>query len=103
MFSTSDKTVGLTRPRKDIGFAPAPELLQIPGQRIPITVIGQLDYATIRGKDVVGLTTENGEPFEILVKEGMEDLVKSYFTQWVTVTGSSDGKYIYLDDIQACE
>jgi len=102
--SSTKKSVGLTRIHKDI---PVVAKLGIPeGDRLqPIKVKGVLDYANARGKDIIGFTTEDGRPLYVHVREGMDDLVRSYFDERVSVTGSYDivQKKIYLTDIEAAE
>lgn len=102
--SSTEKSVGLTRIHKDI---PVVAKLGIPEEERfqTIRLKGILDYAKSRGKDIVGLTTDDGKTFSIHVRAGMDDLVRSYFDERVSVTGSQDtiGRKIYLTDIEAVE
>jgi hypothetical protein len=98
-FTTARGAVSLQRLRTDIQIVP--KLEESEGEHRPIKVDGLLDYATARKRDLIGLTTEEGHPYTIVVLEGLEDLVRSYFKQWVTITGISDGTNIYLTDLQS--
>jgi hypothetical protein len=100
--SSTKKSVGLTRTHKDIAVVAK---LGIPDEERfrPIKLRGVLDYAKSRGKDIVGLTRDDGKAFSIHVRAGMDDLVRSYFDERVSVTGSQDAisRKIYLTDIEA--
>lgn len=102
--SSTKKSVGLTRIHKDI---PVVAKLGIPEEdRLqPIKLKGVLDYAKSRGKDIVGFTTDDGRNWYVHVREGMDDLVRSYFDERVSVAGSYDiiHRKIYLTDIEPAE
>jgi len=69
-----------------------------------ITVIGRMDYADSRSRNMIGLTDGKGNHYDIHVSEGMEDLVRSYFGESVTVHGvTHDRKKIYLTDIHSID
>lgn len=103
--------VGFTSPRKSVGFTRLRSQIEITperekegeAERTPIRVEGVLDFATARRKQAIGLTTEDGTEYNIVVQEGLDDLVRAYFRQWVVVTGLWDKKQIYLADVQASE
>jgi hypothetical protein len=101
-FSSLKKVVGLTRHRNRIEIAPQDFSGNV--ERTPIRVEGILDYASARRhKEAIGLTTEDGIAYKIVVQEGLEDLVRVYFKQLVIVTGLYDRKQIYLEDVQSSE
>ena len=92
-------SVSLTRQRNEIELKPKLEDLETQYEHLEIS--GVLDFAVSRKQDVIGLTTEEGKEYQILIAEGMDDLVKSYFGEWVIVTGPYDGKFIHPTDIQS--
>lgn len=101
-FTSLRKAVSLTRQRSQIEISPEAEKGDV--GRTPIRVEGILDYATARRhKEAIGLTTEDGKEYTIVVQEGLDDLVRAYFKQWVLVTGLYDQKLIYLKDVQASD
>jgi hypothetical protein len=61
--------------------AGSPEL--IPGFRTRLT--GRLDQATVRGAELIGVTTDKGVNYNFYVREGMDDLVRTYFNKRVEV------------------
>jgi hypothetical protein len=101
-FTSPRKSVGLTRLRSQIEITPQREK-EGEAERTPIRVEGVLDFATARRRQAIGLTTQDGKEYEIVVQEGLDDLVKEYFRQWVVVTGLYDKRNIYLSDVQPSE
>jgi hypothetical protein len=98
-FTTKSRAINLTRYHNDIPLIAQPQV-QLDKEKLEVTtVIGKLDYAVAREKGVIGLTTEENRHFTISVHEGLEDLVRSYFGQWVEVVGPHKGTSIYLRDI----
>jgi hypothetical protein len=100
-FTSSRNTVSLTRQRSQIELLPEVEKSDI--ERTPIRVEGILDYATARKKELFGLTTEDGKEYTVVVQEGLDDLVRAYFKQWVVVAGLYDQEHIYLTDVHSSE
>jgi len=100
--SSSKRKVGFVRTHNEIASKTA---LPTPPTAVQqeITVIGELDFATKRAKNLIGLTVEGGTRYDIKVEEGMEDLVRAYFSEWVKVAGLFDGKLIYLSSIQPAD
>jgi hypothetical protein len=98
-FTSPRKSVGLTRLRGQIKISPQPQKGD-EVERTPIRVEGLLDYATARAQEAIGLTTQDGKQYNVVVQEGLDDLVRAYFRQWVVVTGLYDKKQIYLSDVQ---
>lgn len=96
--TSSTRAVSLIRQRKDIEIKPGEEPTEV--EPTPITVEGILDYATARKQPAIGLTAEDGKQYDVIVGEGLEDLVRSYFGQSVVVTGLLDQKSIYLTDVE---
>lgn len=102
--SSTKKSVGLTRVHRDISVGPKTDIPDEDRfQRVNLK--GVLDYAKSRGKDMLGFTTDDGRPWYVYVHAGMDDLVRSYFDERVSVTGSFDTvhKKIYLTDIEPTE
>jgi hypothetical protein len=99
--SSIKRNVGLTRIHKDIPIIPKPGIPER-AKLQPIKLNGVLDYAKRRGKDIIGLTTDDQRHFSVNVLEGMDDLVRSYFDERVSVSGDYDPihRRIYLTDIE---
>lgn len=104
-FTSSKKKVTFTRPRNEIPMiANPPDDSDTEREQEFVKMKGVLDYAKSRRKDEIGLTTENGEEYTIVVDEGMDDLVVSYWKQQVVVSGFRKGaKTIRLMDIQSSD
>jgi len=102
--SSTKKSVGLTRIHKDIPVVAKPGIPE-EARLKPIKLKGVLDYAKSRGKDMLGFTTDDGRIWYLHVREGMDDLVRSYFDEAVSVSGSYDPRHrkIYLTDIEPAE
>ena len=93
--SSVNKIVTLTRVRSEISLTSSQQKDNDEvGQ--PIVVEGELDYAKSRGNDEIGLTPSEGEPYTITVREGMDDLVRTYWKQYVKITGVAKGRNILL-------
>ena len=104
-FTSSKRAVSLTKPRNEISEI---KITTKPGKddtkEAAVKVEGLLDFASARKKKgAIGLTTKDGDEYNIIVQEGLDDLVRSYFSQWVVITGLSRNKNIYLKDIQSIE
>lgn len=102
-FSGARASASLTKTRGAIHL-PIDDETKDEEKKEPITVTGRMDYADSRSKNMIGLTDESGKHYDIHVSEGMEDLVRSYFGELVTVHGlTHDKKKIYLTDIHSAE
>lgn len=100
-FACQGRAVALRRQRREIRLVS--EVRETERKAEVTTVEGVLDFASARRrKNTIGLTTDDGVEHNIFVQEGMEDLVRSYFKQQVTVTGYYDRhrKIIVPIDIQ---
>lgn len=97
--SSKTKKVSLTRRSQEIQLLPEGLKEEVNIHKI-LSVEGILDYANSRKGDTIGLTAEDKKTYSISVKEGMEDLVRSYYKQFVKVTGTRVGRKIYLTDIE---
>lgn len=99
----SDKNIDVpvTKLQRDIPLiAPSeniPNVTQDTSQFISIK--GILDVANGRGTSFIGLTAEDGKTYDIEIAEGLDDLVRTYFKQTVTISGFVDGKKIVARDI----
>ncbi len=103
-FTCPRKVVSLTRQRDKIELIPETKQPVTETKQYPITIKGILDYASARKQqNRIGLTTEANIEYFVNVQEGLEDYVRSYFKQMVSVSGQYDGEYIYLSDIEALE
>ncbi len=74
--------------------------VQISEQQKAIKIEGILDYAESRQQNIIGVTTPDNQAYYVLVKEGIDDLVRLHFRQWITVVGQYDGQYIYPTKVQ---
>ena len=100
---SSRRHVELTRHPDDIELPPDSASHAADTRHETVQVTGVLDYARSRREDVIGLTTDKPERYQIHVREGMDDVVRSYFNDTVIVTGYREGKDIYLSDIRSTE
>lgn len=99
-FSTKERLVNLDRPRNEIELLPDSDKVVEITERTKITVEGVLDFASSREGDVIGLTSEKGIEYTVKIREGFDDLVRSYFKNMVVVTGWLKGKEIDPLDIR---
>lgn len=100
-FTNHAQNVSLVRPRKEISLTTKPHLINDDQEQKPmIKVAGILDYASSRKGDAIGLTSEDGVEYDIVIREGFDDIVRSYFKKSVVVTGSIDGKRIEPTDLE---
>lgn len=95
-----DSTVALTKHRAEIKDANTYTDISGEAKKEEKVLEGLLDYATVRGKEVAGLTDHKGEHYTIVADEGLDDVVRGYYNQMVVITGIWDGKFIHLTDIQ---
>ena len=102
-FTSKSRAIGLTRRHQDIELVLKPEAIEAAVELSPITVEGQIDEATHRRQDRIGIKADDGTEYDILVQERLDDLARSYFGQRVIITGNYDGKKIYLADIRSSE
>jgi len=71
-----------------------------------ITLSGILDLASSKqGKDEFAeVTDENGKTYKIIINEGLDDYVRSYYKNKVLVEGKYDGKsMVYMNNIKQIE
>jgi len=71
-----------------------------------ITISGILDLASSKqGKDEFAeITDENGKAYKIVIKEGLDDYVRSYYKTKVIVEGNFDGNSsIYMKNMKNCD
>jgi Zn-finger nucleic acid-binding protein len=101
--TSRSKVVSLIRTRDEFVTVPVLEEGSGDAERRPVSLEGILDYATSRQQDAVGLTTDDGVQYNILVQEGLDDLVISYWKQWVRVDGIAIGDEVHLMDIRSRE
>jgi len=102
-FTTSRRTVELTKPRDEIGLSLDVELAEDIDTETKIDITGTLKYAdaTHSEKQTIRLIDENGKTYYIIVPEGMmSDIVKPLWDEIVTVTGLHRGKEIQLENIR---
>lgn len=103
--STKRKTINFSRNQNEIKTIKSEmkKAIEMEEQKKEyIKVEGILNYADSRyeGKETIMLLTDQGEERKIIVKEGMEDVVRNNYKLRVRVEGESDGKDIYLDEIK---
>ena len=86
--TTAKTQVSFTQPKPDIVVPVMDEAVSTPpllDTTSPNTLTGVLDEATVRENDQVGLTTRDNKRFTLWVREGMDDLVRTYFNRTVEV------------------
>ncbi len=98
-FVTTRRQVNFTRQRDEI--PPLSEPTDLKPEPGAIRLEGILDYAKSRDKEMIGLTATDGKRHKVLVQEGLDDLVRSYFGLPVIVSGTFDGHTILLTDVEA--
>lgn len=87
-FRSTSRSVHLTKTRSEIAL---PDMKADEGEveREPIEIHGLLDYAMSRGEQkTIGINPEDRKPYEVIVREGMEDVVRTYFGEWVVIKGT---------------
>jgi hypothetical protein len=80
-FRGSGKSVNLTRHHEQIALPPAvPITLSSSAPALThVRIEGVLDYASARrGQAEFGLTTDDGKESDIIVAEGLDDVVRAY-------------------------
>ncbi len=105
------KMVGLTSPRSEVSLLTNKIDIALPiptadeNRTGPSSEVyrGVLDLASARGADRIGLTTENGQRMSLLVQEGMDDMVRSYFNRNVAVVVRFIGDAYLLLEITEVE
>jgi hypothetical protein len=107
-FRSKSRSVRLTRTRNEIAL---PEVE--PGdeeiERRPIQIEGVLDIAISRGKrNTIEISPEDIGPQKVIVEEGMEDVVKTFFGDWVLIKAilvrdAGGTERMYLRDIEPAE
>jgi hypothetical protein len=103
VLSTNHTTINFTRTRDNIRLTPETDTKPLTAGQEYITVEGLLDHATSRQGDLLGLTASDGKQYDITIREGFDDMVRSYFKKVVIVTGTFDGKKIDPSDIRFSE
>ena len=98
-FTSPSRRVKLTRESGKIALID--QALDIGGaeSQLPIErVVGQLYSATLdRG---VRLKTDQNQRYRVIIREGLEELVRSYFGGWVEVVGPCRDREIHLQDFR---
>ncbi len=103
--------VGLTSPIRQVAFIRHTEDIPIPHSAINYTDLleieaktkqlhGILDQANGKKASQVALTADDGQDHILHVKEGLEDVVRTYFMREVTVFAEREGAIWTLVDIQ---
>ncbi|MEW6351189.1 MAG: hypothetical protein AB1646_19195 [Thermodesulfobacteriota bacterium] len=102
-FVTAGRQVNLTRQREQMPPRLEPEDRE--SVRGTIRLEGILDFATSlkRNREMIGLTTTDGTQRDVVVQEGLDDLVRSYFGLPVIVSGTVEGNTVLLSDVQGSE
>lgn len=69
----------------------------------PIIAIGELDRADKRKNKIEITEEETKNTYSVIIQEGLEDVVRSYFGERVKIQGILKRKSIYLQDIEPAE
>jgi len=104
-FSTPKRVVTLSTPRSEIKKSIDAALMKSIKEEevVPVEIQGEMDYADSRNVNRIGLTTENGDRENIIISEGMVEIVRLYYGNLVIISGVRKGKDIHLSDIQGVE
>lgn len=105
-FTSPNRNATLSRTRKEIQIVTKPEQPVRERSLLPVNVEGVLDFAVSKtSKEAMGLTTRDNVEFTIVVEEGMDEYVRAYFKQQITVNGLADmeSRIIYLSSIEATD
>lgn len=100
---TSRKSkVGLIRKDSEIPFPSTMEPTKEQSIEIISNLVGTLDLASAKPNkpEYLELTTENRN-YRLCADEGLDEFVRSYYKQRVTVSGEFNGEYINLTDLRA--
>jgi hypothetical protein len=80
------------------------EVTELASEHLPsgtISITGKLNYADARtgstGK--IKVVDDRGHQYDVVVPEGLGDIVRSLWEDFVVVTGTRSGKKIILEDI----
>jgi hypothetical protein len=105
---STSRSVHLTKRRSEIAL-PEMEAGAEEVEKESIEIEGLLDYAMSRGQQkTIGINPEHRRPYKVIVKEGMEDVVRSYFGEWVvikaTLVRDAEGtELVHLRDIEPAD
>lgn len=97
-----DKKTGLLRKNIEISLSSQKEEVIEKITRLkPVTIQGIIDFASARpnNTECIGLTSDDSKTYKLRADEGLDDYVRSFYKQQVIVTGSYDGEYIYITEL----
>jgi hypothetical protein len=101
-FTSQKSRVTFTRTRDEIPLATKSQETDEEREAEVVRIEGVLDYAKSKRQDEIGITTEEGTDYKIVVEEGMDDLVLSHWKHLVIVTGLKKGdRIVKLLDIKS--
>lgn len=100
--ASKKKTVSFKRTREEITSITT-DITQNKAEESEVEYQGVVDYAIGRQKEIVGLTTTDGNKISFSVKAGLDDLVRSFWGQQVKIKGIFDGKSVLLTDMEPIE
>jgi len=98
-----DCKTGLTRKKADIPIFFVREESIEKKLIEPLNIIGTLDLASAKPNqpEYIGLTAENGETYKLYADVGLDDYVKSFYKQQVSVSGNYDGEFVFITDLNS--
>ncbi len=102
-FITAKKSVTLERTKDEISQVPKIRTIERKERGELIKITGQLRYAdSLRDikTGTIKLVDSNGVAHQVIVPQGMDDLVSSLWSHTVVATISKVGRAKYLEDIQ---
>jgi hypothetical protein len=99
------KKVAFSRIKKEImpgSLSEKDETEEKPDKKM-VEIKGVLTYADAEKKKIK-LTTSKGERWDVIVPEGLSDIVKPYWEEMVTVWGMKSGiKKVVLENVEKCD
>lgn len=95
------KDVALSKPRKELLTYKEKPKIEVQNEIIEsafVELVGRLSYAD-DDNDKIKLTTNDNQKHDILISNGLTDIVKRYFGESVIIKGTKDKKLIRLIEI----
>lgn len=99
--SGAGEEVAFTRTRSDINRSPATTNEQ--SRVIQSEHVGTLVRGNSYRKSTIGLQDDDGQMREVLVREGLDELVRNYFGVRVRITVTGQGKNATLDSLDEAD
>lgn len=105
-FTSPNRSATLSKTQKEILITTKSEPSTTERELVPLSIEGLLNFASSKTEqEVMGLTTRENIEYTIVVKEGMDEYVRAYYKQFITVNGLADERTrtIYLSSIEVAD